>query len=168
MKKTLLPGIVGWCMGIVLAFDASACIGSDCKPCPDGFSVTKKCCKGSDKNECVILNDVIEDCGVGQWSEYSKSIPVISNECCTDATENNCRFINHYKGFCGIGEFKEYPYSPVKKCCKDDGENNCVTIRAKRKCGKYQLEEYPLHKGDCCNPDFSKCTGHITDCPRCL
>ena len=43
MKKTLLPGIVGWCMGIVLAFDASACIGSDCKPCPDGFSVTKKC-----------------------------------------------------------------------------------------------------------------------------
>ena len=168
MRKVLLLGIAVFCVNIFLATNVFACIGSDCKPCPDGFSITRKCCKNSDENNCIILNGKIEDCGLGMWSEYPRSFPVLSSECCKDSTENNCRFINHYKNFCGVDEFKEYPYSPIKKCCKDDKGNDCVIIRAKRKCGEYQLEEYQLRKGDCCNSDFSKCTGHVTDCPRCL
>ena len=148
--------------------NVSACIGSECKPCPIGFSLTKKCCKDTNKSDCFILNDEIEDCGQGEWLEYPEHFVVAVKECCKDLTENNCLFINHSKEICGQGEFKEYPYSPIKKCCKRADEKDCVIIRAKRKCGEYQLEQYPMHESDCCNSFFKKCTRKVQDCDKCL
>lgn len=167
MKKILLLCAVFLGAEFVSPVETYACIGSKCTPCPDGFSVTGKCCNGSNGNDCVFLGKEIEDCGSGEWGEYPHSLPFASKECCKDPTENNCRF-TPYKQYCGTGEFREYPYSPVKKCCKDPDGNDCVTIRSKRQCGKYQLEQYPVRKGDCCNPDLTKCTGYVADCPKCI
>lgn len=167
MKKISLlhAGIV--CIGVLAAGAALACIGSNCKPCPEGYDMLKKCCSATDKENCIFLNDEVEDCGVGLWSEYPNSLDIKNNECCKDATENNCRFIR-YKEYCGRGEFAEYPYAPIKMCCKDTEGRDCVTIRAKRKCGEYQLEEYPLTTPDCCHSFLQKCTGKVNDCPKCL
>lgn len=158
-------------LGVEILFSAraSACINSDCKPCPLGFSVTPKCCKDADKTDCVILKKEVEDCGKGQWQDYPHSVAVKhSDYCCTDATETHCLSSGNQMRYCGIGEEKDFPYSPVKKCCKNADEKDCVIFRAKGYCGKYQLESYPLWESDCCNSLFSKCTGHVKDCPKCL
>ncbi|MBO4519934.1 MAG: hypothetical protein J5787_01885 [Alphaproteobacteria bacterium] len=167
MKKNLLSCAVVLCSVFLALTEAHACIGSKCEPCPSGFSPIGKCCSDSNGNDCVFLTNEIEDCGSGQWKEYTRSAPVISRECCTDSTENNCRF-TPVRGYCGSGEYKNYPYSPVKKCCKDSEGTDCVEIRAKKKCGKYQLKQYPVRKGDCCTPDRLKCTGYVNDCPKCI
>ena len=166
MKKRLLQVVVA-VSGIFFVTQAYACIGSDCKPCPDGFFPMAKCCAGPDSDDCVFLNDDIEDCGAGRWKEYPRSIPVDSRECCTDATENDCLTLP-VRGRCGTGVFKGRSYTPLKKCCRDDASNDCVIIRAKKRCGKYQLEKYPSRRGDCCAPDLTKCTERVTDCPKCI
>jgi len=164
MKKILLFCVAVLC---VVSTEAVACIGSNCKPCPEGYDLINKCCKSTDKNDCIFPGNEIEDCGVGQWSEYPNSLPFTTKKCCTDETENDCRILP-YKDYCGRGEFREYPYSPTKMCCKDFEGRDCVTILAKRQCGKYQLKEYPLSVPDCCHSFLQRCTGKINDCPRCL
>ena len=168
MKKNFLLSAF-FILEIFISPKAWACINSNCKPCPIGFSVTQKCCKETDNEDCVILKKEIEDCGVGQWKEYSYSVSVKHKDfCCTDATESRCRSSGNQIRYCGIGDEKEFPYSPVKKCCKDTDEKDCVIIRAKRDCGKYQLNDYPVRASDCCNLLLKKCTGSVTDCPRCI
>lgn len=167
MKEILLLCATVLYISCLSPSETYACIGSDCTPCPDGFSITKKCCRNSDKKDCVNIENKIEDCGSGQWKVYPHSLPVSSKECCKDASENNCYF-THTEEYCGTGIYKDYPYSPIKKCCKDTNGNDCIIIKAKRQCGEFQLKEYPLQETDCCNPDLTECTGHITDCPRCI
>lgn len=167
MKKILFLCLGVFCVAI-FSERVSACADSNCKPCPDGFTITNKCCRDSDKNDCITLGNEIEDCGQGQWRDYPRSLPVTTRGCCKDSTENNCLFINHFEGYCGKGDFEEYPYSPVKKCCKDTDDNDCIVIRAKRQCGEYQLQAYPVREADCCRPGSAECTGHVTDCPRCF
>ena len=87
MKKFLLTcAVLG--IGILLAELAYACGGS-CRPCPDGFSLVRRCCKAAfdkdgyfivDKDSCtVISNDGRETCEIG-YSEIK--------ECCnSDFTE---------------------------------------------------------------------------------
>lgn len=166
MKKILLLYVAIICVGF-LSLQAHACIDSNCNTCPEGFSIVTRCCNSSDQGDCIILTDEIEDCGLGQWAEHPKSFSVPSKRCCKDSSENYCRLI-HHEDYCGVGEFKDYPYSPIKKCCKDDDENDCVTISLKKKCGKYQLDNYSFTKSDCCNADFTECTGYVRDCPKCL
>ena len=167
MNKILLFSIVLTSIGFY-STHACACIGSDCKPCPTGFTVTQKCCKSTDSNDCVIIRrDKIEDCGKGEWKEYPRSLPIETKECCTDESENNCRLIP-FKEVCGERAFLGYPYSPIKKCCKEGDDNDCVMIRAKRKCGEHQMKDYPEWTPDCCNSLLNKCTGHVKDCPKCL
>ncbi len=166
MKKILLF-FTALCIGTFSSLDSYACRNSNCKPCPDGFSYTKKCCKSSNRNECIVLGDEIEECGVGQWKAYPHSLPIVSSECCTSSTEGNCRYLGDNKDLCGTGKMEEYPYSPLRKCCKDTEEKDCVTIKAKRRCGKYQLKDYPEGESDCCNSDLTECTGSVRMCPRC-
>ena len=167
MKKILSLCALVLCAGIFVSTEAHACINSKCKPCPDGFSPIGKCCSRTNESDCVFLTDEIEDCGLGQWKEYPRSVPALTRECCKNSTENNCRS-TPVKGYCGSGEYKEYPYSPLKKCCKDAEGKDCIEIRAKKKCGKYQLKQYPVRKGDCCNSERTQCTGYVNDCPKCL
>lgn len=170
MNKGLFINLIVLSAGFLFSMEAHACIGSDCKPCPDGFSITEKCCKTSDGKDCVFLKAEIEDCGLGQWQDYPLSVSFHSfsrMDCCKDATENNCRSIPHTNDFCGEGEFEAYPYSPVKKCCKDSTQNDCVTIRSKGRCGVYQLKDYPLQVNKCCDSTNSECV-EITDCPKCM
>ena len=167
MKKILLLYAAVLCTGIFIPTETLACIGSKCEPCPAGFSPTRKCCSGSNENDCVVITDEIENCGIGQWREYPKSLPFLTRECCKDSTEGNCR-TTPVKGYCGSGEYREYPYSPVKKCCKDSDGNDCVEIRVRKKCGKNQMKQYPVRKADCCNSKLTQCTGHVNDCSQCL
>ena len=168
MKNMLSIAII-FAVGIVFTSKAEACIDSNCKPCPVGFSVAQKCCKEADHEDCVMLGKEVEDCGIGKWKEYAHSVPVKHKDyCCEDATESYCLTSGGRERYCGMGEEKEFPYSPVKKCCKDETEKDCAVIRAKAYCGKYQLEEYPVPKADCCNALLGKCTGKVKDCPRCI
>lgn len=118
MKKIFLLSAFFVCE-ILVSSKALACINSNCKPCTIGFSVTQKCCKEADNEDCIVLKKEIEDCGVGQWKEYSYSVPVRHKDfCCTDATENNCHGSGNQIRYCGIDDEKEFPYSPVKNVAK--------------------------------------------------
>jgi len=168
MKKIfLLCAFFVW--DIFISSKAWACVNSNCKSCPIDFSVTQKCCKDADNEDCILLKKEIEDCGAGQWKEYSYSIPVEHKDfCCTDATETSCHSSGQQIRYCGVGKEKEFPYSPIKKCCKDSDEKDCVVIRAKKDCGRYQLKDYPVRKSDCCNLLSGKCVGYIKNCPKCI
>lgn len=169
MKKSLLTVMLLIGAGFLYVSRAEACIDSNCRPCPIGFSVTKKCCKEADKGDCVTIGDKIEGCGKGDWEDYPYSAKTTTTDyCCKDETENSCRGGGGVAHYCGEGEYAEYPYSPVKKCCKDATESDCVIIRAKGYCGKYQFEEYPVWSADCCNKLLKKCTGSVKDCPKCI
>lgn len=169
MKKTAVLSIAIWGMTVLGAAEVYACINSNCKPCPLGFSLAQKCCKAADSDDCIFLDEEIEDCGKGLWSEYPNSLPIKTDDfCCEDATETHCKSSGGQERYCGTGETAEFPYSSVKKCCKDAEGDDCVIIRSKKICGKYQLEDYPLMKSDCCNSLIKKCTGHVKDCPKCI
>ena len=172
MKKVFLISLMFFCINISYPLKSFSCINSECKPCPDNFSIVSQCCS-PDGSDCIILNDEIEDCGKGRWQEYPVSVAFQSYskmECCDDATENNCRSIPNTNDYCGQGEFKKYPYSPIKKCCKDSTQSECVVIRPKGRCGQYQLKEYPTQTSKCCNSDLSECTRvkKIEECTRCM
>lgn len=92
MKKILLF-FTAMCIGTFFSLDSYACRNSNCKPCPDGFSYTEKCCRN--ETDCVIRDK--------------------------------------YDVFCDKAGVKGY--TQIVK--------------------------------DCCNSDFTECTGSVRMCPRC-
>ena len=100
MKRFLFVYVI-FCIGILFSVNSHACIG--CEPCSKGFTLTYKCCKETNKDDCITKDPTKEgvSCEEKGSNGYTKSVVA----CC-----------------------KEYIFGVIKKCVepKECGFEDCM------------------------------------------